>query len=144
MEVPTPELIRRPAGNIVLEFKEPAGNLSLRRTITLTSTDEEGEYELERGLTANNHITDKRTIKGFAEVKALWVDAVVNGFVMTKNEILMRGIKDVLGIAKGQKFESVPFENTAPPHSTTVSFEVPVPDTEIQGGCAPSSSYVNI
>jgi hypothetical protein len=143
MSVPTPELIRRPAGNIVLEFKEAEKTLSLRRTIKLISTDEEGEYELERGLTANNHILDKRRIKGFEEVRALWIDAVVNGFILVKNEILMRGIKDVLGIAPGQKFEKVVFEDIPPPHTTTTSFEIPV-DSEIRGGCAPISSSVNI
>ena len=143
MSVPTPELIRRPAGNVVLEFKEKEGGLSLRRTIKLISTDEDGEYELERGLTANNHILDKRKVKGFEEVRALWIDSVVNGFVMTKNEILMRGIKDVLGIPKGQMFERVVFEDVPPPQTTTTSFEVPV-DTEIRGGCAPTSSSVDI
>lgn len=144
MSVPTPELIRRPAGNVVLEFKEKEQALSLRRTIKLISTDEEGEYELERGLTARDQILDKRRIKGFEEVRALWIDAVVNGFVLTKNELLMRGIKDVLGIAPGQKFEKVVFEDLPPPHTTTTSFEIKVPDTEIQGGCAPTSSSVGI
>jgi len=136
------ELIRRPAGNIVLEFKEIGSG---KRTITLTATDEEGVFEMERGITALNQITDKRIVKGADEVRAIWIDAVVNGFQMTKNEVFMRGVKDVLGIAPGTKFPKISFVDTPAPH-TESTMEIAVPDYtgEIQGGCAPTSSSVII
>lgn len=149
------EMIRRPAGNIVLEFKEIDNFLGGKRTITLTSTDEEGVFEMERGLTALNQIIDKRIVRGADEVRSIWVDAVVNGFKLTKNELFQRGIKDVLGIAPGTKFAvQEPFYNTPAPHNETtmtevgangpagpVDMKVPV-DDEIKGGCAPKGSSI--
>ena len=136
------ELIRRPAGNVVLEFKET--DSYMKRTITLTSTDEEGVFEMERGLTALNQIIDKRIVRGADEVKAIWVDAVVNGFKMTKNEVFMRGVKDALGIAPGTKFSVQPaFVNTEAPHlKSTMEISIPADQMGIQGGCAPQGSSV--
>ncbi len=136
------ELIRRPAGNVVLEFKET--DSYMKRTITLTSTDEEGVFEMERGLTALNQIIDKRIVRGADEVRAIWVDAVVNGFKMTKNEVFMRGVKDALKIAPGTKFSVQPeFMNTPAPHlESTMEIAIPADQMEIRGGCAPEGSSI--
>jgi hypothetical protein len=118
-------MLVRPAGNVVLEFKELS---NLRRTITLTSTEEEDEFELEQGLTAQNQITDKKKIKGEAAVKALWIDAIVNGYKMTKNELFMKGIKDVIAHYNFVPTGTEPFVNTEAPHSeSTISPSVGVP-----------------
>tara|TARA_R110002126_G_scaffold7606_2_gene37219 strand:+ start:469 stop:906 length:438 start_codon:yes stop_codon:yes gene_type:complete len=136
------ELIRRPAGNVVLEFKET--DSYMKRTITLTSTDEEGVFEMERGLTALNQIIDKRIVRGADEVRAIWVDAVVNGFKMTKNEVFMRGVKDALKIPPGTKFSVQPeFINTPAPHlESTMEIAIPADQMEIRGGCAPEGSSI--
>jgi hypothetical protein len=136
------ELIRRPAGNVVLEFKEIG---SMKRTITLTSTDEEGVFELEKGLTALNQISHREIIKGVDAVKALWVDAVVNGFQLTKNEVFMRGVKDVLPPYRRHPDATTlqHFVDTPAPHKGS-TMEISVPQQEHQGGTAPIFSELNL
>lgn len=135
-------MIQKPDGNVVLEFKEIDSFMGGKRTITLTATEEPDVFVMERGLTALNQIVEKKVVRGEAEVKGIWVDAVVNGFKMVKNELFMRGVKDVLNIAPGTKFSvQPPFEDTPPPHKET-TIEIAVPDDDIQGGCAPQSGCV--
>jgi hypothetical protein len=84
--------IVRPADNIVLEFKE---NTDLRRKILVYSTEDPDRFKIVRGLNAENHL-HHTSYGGVAEVKALWIDSVVNGFRCVKNEIFQKGVKDCL------------------------------------------------
>lgn len=84
--------IVRPADNIVLEFKE---NTDLRRKILVYSTEDPDRFKIVRGLNAENHL-HHTSYGGVADVKALWIDSVVNGFRCVKNEIFQRGVKDCL------------------------------------------------
>jgi len=84
--------IVRPADNIVLEFKE---NTDLRRKILVYSTEDPDRFKIVRGLNAENHL-HHTSYGGVAEVKAVWIDSVVNGFRCVKNEIFQKGVKDCL------------------------------------------------
>jgi hypothetical protein len=84
--------IVRPADNIVLEFKE---NTDLRRKILVYSTEDPDRFKIVRGLNAENHL-HHTSYGGVAEVKALWIDSVVNGFRCVKNEIFQKGVNDCL------------------------------------------------
>jgi len=84
--------IVRPADNIVLEFKE---NTDLRRKILVYSTEDPDRFKIVRGLNAENHL-HHTSYGGVADVKAVWVDSVVNGFRCVKNEIFPKGVKDCL------------------------------------------------
>lgn len=93
--------IVRPADNIVLEFKE---NTDLRRKILVYSTEDPDRFKIVRGLNAENHL-HHTSYGGVAEVKAVWIDSVVNGFRCVKNEIFQRGVKDCLPPPKEDKKE---------------------------------------
>jgi len=88
--------IVRPADNLVLEFKE---NTDLRRKILVYSTEDPDRFKIVRGLNAENHL-HHTSYGGVAEVKAVWVDSVVNGFRCVKNELFWKGVKDCLPLPK--------------------------------------------
>lgn len=93
--------IVRPADNLVLEFKE---NTDLRRKVLVYSTEDPDRFKIVRGLNAENHL-HHTSYGGVADVKALWIDSVVNGFRCVKNEIFQRGVKDCLPPPKEDKKE---------------------------------------
>lgn len=86
-------MIQRPAGNIVLEFKENNFFLGLNRKITVWSTIHPDKFKVQRGITANNQLINTE-IYDVAGIKQLWIDSVVNGYDCVKNEIFPRGILD--------------------------------------------------
>jgi len=86
-------MIQRPAGNIVLEFKENNFFLGLNRTITVWATIHTDKFKVQRGITANNQLINTE-IYDVAGIKQLWIDSVVNGYNCVKNEIFPRGILD--------------------------------------------------
>lgn len=95
--------IVRPADNIVLEFKE---NTDLRRKILVYSTEDPDRFKIVRGLNAENHL-HHTSYGGVAEVKAVWIDSVVNGFRCVKNEIFQRGVKDCLPPPKEDNIDEI-------------------------------------
>jgi hypothetical protein len=86
------EAIIRPADNIVLQFREMNDS---RKTITVKSTDDPKRYKVYRGLISCNHV-NHISYMDIEELKVLWIDSIVNGYECVKNEIFMRGMKDVL------------------------------------------------
>ncbi len=86
-------MIQRPAGNIVLEFKENNFFLGLNRKITVWSTLTPDKFKVQRGISANNQLINTE-IMDVAGIKQLWIDSVVNGFDCIRNEVFPRGILD--------------------------------------------------
>jgi len=59
------------------------------------TTEDPDRFKIVRGLNAENHL-HHTSYGGVAEVKAVWIDSVVNGFRCVKNEIFQKGVKDCL------------------------------------------------
>jgi hypothetical protein len=83
------------ADNLVLEFKEREEALSSRRTIKVYTTGNPDSYKVINGLSAKNQLRDT-TYVPHNQLKNVWIDAVVNGYVLVKNEVFEGGIKEVL------------------------------------------------
>jgi hypothetical protein len=83
------------ADNLVLEFKEREEPLSSRRTIQVFSTADEDRFKVINSLTAKNGMLDA-TYVPYSQLKNVWVDAVVNGFIIQKNDVFEGGIAEVL------------------------------------------------
>lgn len=83
------------ADNLVLEFKEREEPLSSRRTIQVYSTADADRFKVINSLNAKNQMRDT-TYVPYSQLKNVWVDAVVNGFNISKNDVFEGGIKEVL------------------------------------------------
>jgi len=83
------------ADNLVLEFKEREEPLSSRRRIQVYSTVDEDRFKVINGLSAKNQMSDT-TYVPYSQLKNVWVDAVVNGFDIVKNDVFEGGIAEVL------------------------------------------------
>ena len=79
------------ADNVVLEFKDP----EIKKNVYVYSTGDKDRFRVVRGISAKNHqfIT---TYSNRAELKSLWIDCVVNGYVVVSNKVFPKGIMECL------------------------------------------------
>jgi len=83
------------ADNLVLDFKEREEALSSRRRIQVYTTANADRFKVISGLSAKNHLNDVSYVP-YSQLKNVWVDAVVNGFDIVRNDIFEGGISEVL------------------------------------------------
>lgn len=83
------------ADNLVLEFKEKEEPMSSRRTICVYSTDDANKFKVVNSLSAMNQMRDTRYVP-YEGLKHVWIDAIVNGYHIVRNEMFEGGIKEVL------------------------------------------------
>ena len=81
------------ADNLVLEFKE---NTDLRRNIWVYTTEEKDSFRILRGISAKNQCGHTQLGATKQDLKTLWIDAVINGYVCVLNKVFPRGVKDCL------------------------------------------------
>jgi len=79
------------ADNIVLEFKDIEG----KKNVYVYSTGDRDNFRVVRGISAKNQqfIT---THSNREELKGLWIDCVVNGYIVVSNKVFPKGVKDCL------------------------------------------------
>jgi len=83
------------ADNLVLEFKEREEALSCRRTIKVYSTIDEDKFKVISSLSAKNQMLEA-TYVPYSQLKNVWIDAIVNGYSIVKNDVFEGGIQEVL------------------------------------------------
>jgi len=79
------------ADNLILEFKDR----DIKRDLFVYSTGEKDRFKVVKGISAKN----QQFITSYCnreDLKGIWVDCVVNGYVVVSNKVFPRGIKDCL------------------------------------------------
>ena len=79
------------ADNLVLEFKDN----DVKRNIFVYSTGEKDNFRVVKGISAKN----QQFITSYCnreDLKGIWIDSVVNGYIVVSNKVFPKGAKDCL------------------------------------------------
>lgn len=73
-------------------FRDP----ELRKTISVYPDASGNTYKVLRGMNVKDQIVNTELKKTIDEIKQLWIDSVINGFVVEENTLFPNGIMDCL------------------------------------------------